>query len=674
MNNQLTAANLAGYGRGPDTTLVHMAPQEVAGLQALAMAHGGSLTINPQTGLPEAGFLSSILPMVAGFALGPAGFGLMGSLGAAATVGGLSALTSGSLSKGLVAGLGAYGGAEIGGGLEAMGARGAAEAAAGTVADQAGAETAMNAAVAAPTAPALSGWGATQAGFSKALSDPKALIGQLGGNMGALRTAGMAVAPMIADQGVQTVTKAPESPQYYRPMALNRQQTGGVRTPGAPATSEKNWFDDVWTNPQPIKTMAAGGTAAEDDPYYKLSGQSEDAYRYLMGLAPRSRAPVTSEPAPAAGSGSNFVMPRKPTAPVTAPDTGGGTGEGPGGTGGQDFGGGGGFKNTPDWGLADTIGKGLSRAGLTALGGYLQDRAYLGSSAPGGGVDPQTGLQGQGTKGQTGLYGDAAAGTGLSPVPGANPNAMTTPMSEEGAYTGAPTPAGLTAANTLAAEQALADAQNAPSTVTSSQSAANTLAAEQALADAQNAPSVTGIAGLAANQAEAEAQMDAAVNAAAPAAPAVSAADSDAGVSVAGGDTSDGGDGGDGGDSAATGGYLNRGHFQRHMAYGGIASLAGGGLGSLGGYSDGGRLLRGPGDGVSDSIPAIIGRGRQPARLADGEFVVPARIVSELGNGSTEAGARKLYAMMNRIQANRGKTVGKNRVAVNSRAERHLPA
>jgi hypothetical protein len=57
---------------------------------------------------------------------------------------------------------------------------------------------------------------------------------------------------------------------------------------------------------------------------------------------------------------------------------------------------------------------------------------------------------------------------------------------------------------------------------------------------------------------------------------------------------------------------------------------------NLGGYSDGGRLLRGPGDGVSDSIPAVIGK-KQPARLADGEFVVPARIVSELGNGSTES-------------------------------------
>ena len=107
---------------------------------------------------------------------------------------------------------------------------------------------------------------------------------------------------------------------------------------------------------------------------------------------------------------------------------------------------------------------------------------------------------------------------------------------------------------------------------------------------------------------------------------------------------------------------------------GAVPRYALGGLGSLGGYSDGGRLLKGPGDGVSDSIPATIGNKKQPARLADGEFVVPARIVSELGNGSTEAGARKLYAMMDRIQKARGKTVGKGKVAANSRAEKHLPA
>jgi hypothetical protein len=112
-------------------------------------------------------------------------------------------------------------------------------------------------------------------------------------------------------------------------------------------------------------------------------------------------------------------------------------------------------------------------------------------------------------------------------------------------------------------------------------------------------------------------------------------------------------------------GYANGGMLPRYAL---------GGLGALGGYSDGGRLLKGPGDGVSDSIPATIGRKKHPARLADGEFVVPARIVSELGNGSTEAGARKLYAMMDRIQKARGKTVGKGKVAANSRSEKHLPA
>jgi hypothetical protein len=108
---------------------------------------------------------------------------------------------------------------------------------------------------------------------------------------------------------------------------------------------------------------------------------------------------------------------------------------------------------------------------------------------------------------------------------------------------------------------------------------------------------------------------------------------------------------------------------QNEFAEGGLSSAAF----NLGGYSDGGRLLKGPGDGVSDSIPATIGNKR-PARLADGEFVVPARIVSELGNGSTDAGARKLYAMLDRVQKARGKTVGKGKVAKNSRADKFLPA
>ena len=78
---------------------------------------------------------------------------------------------------------------------------------------------------------------------------------------------------------------------------------------------------------------------------------------------------------------------------------------------------------------------------------------------------------------------------------------------------------------------------------------------------------------------------------------------------------------------------------------------AGGGIMSLGGYAAGGnpRLLKGPGDGMSDNIPATIS-GKQPARLADGEFVVPADVVSHLGNGSTEAGAKKLHQMMTNVR------------------------
>ena len=96
----------------------------------------------------------------------------------------------------------------------------------------------------------------------------------------------------------------------------------------------------------------------------------------------------------------------------------------------------------------------------------------------------------------------------------------------------------------------------------------------------------------------------------------------------------------------------------------------GGGIASLGGYSDGGRMLKGPGDGMSDSIPASIG-SKQPARLADGEFVVPADVVSHLGNGSTDAGAKQLYAMMNKVRKAR---TGNQKQGRQISAGKYLPA
>lgn len=92
---------------------------------------------------------------------------------------------------------------------------------------------------------------------------------------------------------------------------------------------------------------------------------------------------------------------------------------------------------------------------------------------------------------------------------------------------------------------------------------------------------------------------------------------------------------------------------------------------NMGGYASGSvpRLLRGPGDGMSDNIPASID-GRQPARLADGEFVVPADVVSHLGNGSTEAGAKKLHKMMTSVRKDRTGNPKQGKEIV---AEKYIP-
>jgi len=129
------AQAVRSQGRGDDSMLIHMTPGEVGGLQALAMASGGSLSINPETGLPEAGFLKNILPTILGLGLAATGVGAplaAGIVGAGATA------ITGDLGKGLMAGLGAFGGASLAGGLGI----GAAGEAAGNIATNVGAETA----------------------------------------------------------------------------------------------------------------------------------------------------------------------------------------------------------------------------------------------------------------------------------------------------------------------------------------------------------------------------------------------------------------------------------------------------------------------------------------------------------------------------------------------------
>jgi hypothetical protein len=86
-------------------------------------------------------------------------------------------------------------------------------------------------------------------------------------------------------------------------------------------------------------------------------------------------------------------------------------------------------------------------------------------------------------------------------------------------------------------------------------------------------------------------------------------------------------------------------------------------------YAHGG-YLDGAGDGMSDSIPATI-EGKQPARLADGEFVIPADVVSHIGNGSSKAGSKRLYAMLDKVRHAR---TGNKKQGKEIKAEKYLPA
>ena len=130
-----TAQGLASLGRGDDSMLMHITPEEFQDFNQMAKSAGYEhIPINPETGLPEFGFgkafksvrkavskvlkspiVRTILPIAAGAILGPGGYGVFGSsLTAGLGVGGIAALATGDIKYGLSAGLGAYGGANLG--------------------------------------------------------------------------------------------------------------------------------------------------------------------------------------------------------------------------------------------------------------------------------------------------------------------------------------------------------------------------------------------------------------------------------------------------------------------------------------------------------------------------------------------------------------------------------
>jgi hypothetical protein len=710
MSLNATAQHLAAHGRGPDTTLVHMSRGEVKSLQDLALAHGGSLSINPQTGLPEAGFLSSLLPMIGGAALSAMG---MPPMMASLVMGGVTGVASGSLSKGLMAGLGAYGGAGMMGGLMGAGTNAMTTAGlgdyAGTLAGQ-GLQAGTPEYGAAASKLALEAQ--NQAMAAPFMDKAKAGFSQIGEAPGQFfkdnwKYAAAAAAPVLA--APQTATKQPEIKTDTDPGKMARE--GYQFDPGHVDTAyDSNPFgpERTYFKPRYFKPAYAGGGSIEAmseanaigaNTGYPMADISKGAYatpyqtpisrNVLSGAADTGVNPMTGEMAfdeggivpSTTGQGGKFeydpltqmfkkieampsdnqVQTNKPAEPLPT---------GNGGT-------------NPQQAQINSYFNSLSPEGLAA---HQQNQAnVINAIMPGAGIVKALKSMTEGGEGSK-ISPLAVPSLAMSKVGDALSNGlgylafkMSKPNPNPDAVQVVDAGDMLKSESTLGDTQAKADANNAQQ----AQAISAALSALHGVGPSGSGTSA-GFGAPGATSGNAGAMGFG---------PAGMASQSVGGIG-AGGATGGGATGGGGGGGApgAPGlGVSSGGGYGISASMGGTAGVGGtagaaagaarGGLmaaysngGShLGDYSDGGRLLKGPGDGVSDSIPAMIGK-KQPARLADGEFVVPARIVSELGNGSTEAGARKLYAMMDRVQKARGKTVGKGRVAKNSRADKYLPA
>jgi hypothetical protein len=271
MSLHVLADHMASKGRGPDSMLVHMSPREVAGLHALALKHGGSLTINPDTGLPEAGFLDKLLPTIIGGGISYLSGGLIDPMTAAAMVGGVETIRTGSLERGLMAGFGAYGGAGL-----AQGFMGAGSAALGTNAVAATAAELANASA----GEVLTGEAYNQA-MQQGVTDRLAAAtpgSTFSAGLDAAKTAPLdfaknnfkylasTAAPILADQMVPTTTKAPPvSPSFIRQKIVNPDGTVRDLTPVNAADFGSRNFSDVYRgyNDGGIVALAAGGAGTD---------------------------------------------------------------------------------------------------------------------------------------------------------------------------------------------------------------------------------------------------------------------------------------------------------------------------------------------------------------------------------------------------------------------------
>ena len=541
MSLALAAKHLESQGRGGDSHLVHMTSGEVNALNELAKAHGGHLTINPKTGLAEAGLLSSILPTVAGIALGAVtGDPFL----AAALVGGADFALTGSLGQGIMAGLGAWSGAGLQADLAKIAPGVQTGVDTGSSIFNAESARALDStlnpfqAVTGQTGDLTSGF-ANEAASVDAFpttpvaappipQDPNSLIKPINTNFNPQQV------PGSFPQGTPTPSF---SPGAAAPTGLDASWQGAQKLMNDPSSRMPFWQENKW-DVVGVGMPVAKGIMQEMQPDpYKAPDKEKNPF-HLKTLDPNFKGSFPTQPNPYPQAQYRDYV----TNPYTS------------------YAAGGGLQSIHKYaGASDS---------MTAIGKHLLKQSK---------------------------YEDA-------PIAPGDPNAKYDPSYYEGT-------SGITA------NKWGRDYDN----MSSDKLAQHILDSAKNLGKAASRPSVM-------MQDPAQTSM-ASIQSETPAT------------------------------TVKEGGLM-------HYALGGLS------MGHLGGYSDGGRLLKGPGDGVSDSIPASIGN-KQPARLAEGEFVIPARIVSELGNGSTDAGAKRLYAMMDRIKAKRAKSKD---IAADTKTYNLLPA
>lgn len=536
MTTRQLAHGIAKLGRNGDSVLVHMQPQEVAGLQALAKSHGTSMTVNPHTGLPEAfslgGFFSSLLPVFAGGLTGGMGAPLWAGIAAGAATG--AATSKDPLSGALMGGLGGYSGFGLGSGLSNMGAVNAAANPEGFA--NAAAINASNAA------------GPTAVGNS--IADGSALLNQ-------------GVNPAIT-QGIT--------------------QAGGNVADPLTQDFMKSASENLARSGQNLKDVATMQPGAWDS--------------FKQGLAGVDKAPLTDMQAGlklATPLGGAVLGGLEPSDLYGTPKTYDTSSQ----------------KYDPLRTLNLNTNTGLR---LLASGGPV-------SFADGGDANKELSLDPAGLPGG-GV--DALKGADMVEVtPGGTKLGIFATAEQIDAAKKADELARASQGRGLGSLQDVMDALRANPTAFASNVSSN-LTNGRFGTSALSAPSAT------------------------TAKTASTGYDQLAHLNL--------------NKQYADGGYVSNDDVappvlsQDGYGLGRLNNMAAGGIPS---YAKGG-YLDGPGDGMSDSIPATI-EGRQPARLADGEFVIPADVVSHLGNGSTKAGSDRLYGMLDRVRKARTGTVKQGR-------------